>query len=114
MGAPSEGTSKHVPMRRCVVCRASRPQGELERFYQLEGVWRHDPKRRAGGRGSWVCVDNPACHKTKALRRAFRAQAEAISGMLQTLAEAQTPHPANTKPLPAEPRTQTHQGGTNA
>ena len=78
-------------MRRCVVCRASRPQGELERFYQLEGVWRHDPKRRAGGRGSWVCADNRACHKTKVLRRVFRAQAEVVSGILETFPEARPP-----------------------
>ncbi len=66
-----------------MVCRTSRPQRELERFYQAEGVWQHDPKRRAGGRGAWVCADNEACHKTKALRRTFRAQAETVSDLLQ-------------------------------
>lgn len=79
MSAPA----KHVPMRRCVACRRSRPQGELLRFCRDEGgAWQLDAPRRAGGRGAWVCADSPACWTPKRLGRTFRAEAERVSALL--------------------------------
>lgn len=69
---------KHVPLRRCVVCRQQRPQAELIRFVRDEaGQWQLDAGRKAGGRGAWLCHDE-GCHKPKKLARFFRAQAERI------------------------------------
>lgn len=85
----SPSKPKHVPLRRCVVCRAQRPQAELLRFYRdEEGIWRLDPKRRAGGRGAWVCADNPECHTQKRLGRTFRAQSREVSETIRKFRES--------------------------
>lgn len=75
--------TKHVPLRRCVVCRQSRPQPELLRFYRdAAGAWQFDRERRAGGRGAWLCADKAACRQRKPLGRFFRAQAENVAQQL--------------------------------
>lgn len=76
------GKTRHVPLRRCVACRRSRPQAELIRFVLREDGWQLDLSRRAAGRGAWVCADSPDCHSRKALGRFFRGQSEAIAGLL--------------------------------
>lgn len=74
---------KHIPLRRCVVCRSQRPQAELLRFSKdSEGQWQFDESKKSGGRGAWVCTDKPACHQQKKLGRFFRAQADTISKQL--------------------------------
>ncbi len=78
-------SAKHVPLRRCVVCRETRPQAELLRFYQQEGRWRLDAKGKAGGRGSWLCRDKPECSQVKNLRRYFRNEAVTVGLQLQAL-----------------------------
>jgi uncharacterized protein len=71
---------RHVPLRRCVVCRRARPQAELLRFYRgADGRWRADETRRAGGRGAWLCADEPACQHVKALRRFFKNDATDVA-----------------------------------
>jgi predicted RNA-binding protein YlxR (DUF448 family) len=78
----SAARARHVPLRRCAVCRHSLPQSELIRFARDEsGSWRIDRERRAGGRGMWVCRQE-RCHQQKALGRAFRAQAADVAGQL--------------------------------
>lgn len=76
--------ARHVPMRRCVACRASRPQHELLRLCRGEdGTWRADPDRRAGGRGAWVCKDREQCQLVKPLKRFFRGEAERVSELIR-------------------------------
>lgn len=76
---------RHQPLRRCVVCRRSRPQSELLRWYRdPEGAWRLDLDRRAGGRGAWLCREE-SCWQQKALARFFRAQAPQVRGQLEAL-----------------------------
>jgi hypothetical protein len=85
------GKAKAIPLRRCVVCRSSRPQAELFRFYQdAAGHWQLDLTRRGGGRGSWLCRDSH-CHQAKALKRYFRQDAEAIARLLSTQQGAKVP-----------------------
>lgn len=100
----------HVPLRRCVGCRRSRPQAELLRFAQDEaGVWRLDAARRAGGRGSWVCRDTPACWTPKRLGRTFRGQTEHVCTLLRELYE-RTPHESgHDEPGPSHPKTNHHE-----
>ena len=79
---------RHVPMRRCLVCRAQRPQAELLRLYLDEdGLWQLDSSGKAGKRGAWVCLPEhePACvnASTKQLSRYFRGQAERVQACLQ-------------------------------
>lgn len=75
---------KHVPLRRCVVCRRSRPQAELLRFCRDEpGHWQLDEARKLGGRGAWLCADSPACQHVKSLRRFFRNEAVSVGAQLQ-------------------------------
>jgi len=66
-------------MRRCVLCRTSKPQADLLRFVRGEGEYVHDARRRLGGRGTWVCAacaaDVVASGNDKRLRSAFRGQA---------------------------------------
>lgn len=71
--------NKHIPLRRCVVCRQQRPQAQLLRFAKdAQGNWRYDRQRRAGGRGAWLCADTPEHYQLKALKRFFRGQGEAV------------------------------------
>lgn len=82
------GKARHIPLRRCVVCRRQRPQAELLRFCRdPEGHWRSDPQGEAGGRGAWLCRDTPACQHVKNLRRFFRSEAVSVAAQLnaQTL-----------------------------
>lgn len=80
--------SRHVPLRRCVVCRSSRPQAELIRCYRDEtGRYQLDPTGKAGGRGAWLCRYQQDCHDPKKLRRFFRADAETIWQQLITLTD---------------------------
>lgn len=79
------GRTRHVPMRRCAVCRGPLPRAELIRFARDEaGNWRLDRQKRAGGRGTWVCRQ-ARCHERKALGRAFRAQAPEVAAQLTAL-----------------------------
>lgn len=81
--------AKHIPLRRCVVCRNSRPQAELIRFFKDEsGRWQLDKTRKSGGRGAWLCKETPNCHKLKALGRFFRADAVSVAQELNDLTQA--------------------------
>lgn len=89
--------AKHVPLRRCVVCRRSRPQRELIRFYRDQaGAWHLDETGRAGGRGAWLCRDEAACHTPKSLKRFFRGAAapleRAVAAYLSRQEAAQDPN----------------------
>ena len=44
-------------------------------------VWQFDLKRKAGGRGAWLCRDNANCHKPRALRRFFKQDAERVAAI---------------------------------
>jgi uncharacterized protein len=79
--------SKHIPLRRCVVCREALPQKELLRLAQKDGAWQFDLKRRAGGRGAWICLKSQ-CHETKQLKRFFRNDAERIAQELGVIKSA--------------------------
>lgn len=74
---------KHVPLRRCVVCRTSRPKGELLRLRRADdGSFRLDAGRGATGRGTYVCQACAADPQEKRLRQAFRSQAAQVSALL--------------------------------
>lgn len=83
MPKPPSLKSRHIPLRRCVVCRESKPQAELMRFYLTEGAWQLDPGRKAGGRGAWLCLTE-SCHLEKSLKRFFRQDAEQIKEQIST------------------------------
>lgn len=71
---------RRVPLRRCVVCRDSRPQNKLLRLYRDKaGAWQFDLKRKAGGRGAWLCQDRASCHRVKALKRFFKQDAGRVA-----------------------------------
>lgn len=82
---------KHIPLRRCVVCRESKPQADLIRFVQNESRWQLDKtyashKRKSNGRGAWVCKAE-ACQQKNALKRFFRQDAERIASELSAQLE---------------------------
>ncbi len=84
--------SKHIPLRRCVVCRKALPQKELLRLTQQDTVgkdkaWQFDLKRRAGGRGAWLCLKSK-CHEVKQLKRFFRNDAERVAQELVIIQSA--------------------------
>ncbi len=83
---------RHVPLRRCVVCRSSQPQAQMLRLTQGDdGAYAYDARRRLGGRGTWVCHECAAQTVTdedaKRLSRAFRGQAEQVLGLLREAAK---------------------------
>ena len=75
-------------MRRCVLCRTSKPQAELLRFVKGTDAYLFDERRRLGGRGTWVCrpcaSDTVASGNDKRLRSAFRGQALNMRELLDT------------------------------
>ncbi len=74
---------KHVPLRRCVVCRASSPKATLLRLVRdADGSFKLDPGSVAGGRGAYVCRTCAAEPNEKRLRQAFRSQAAQVSALL--------------------------------
>ena len=96
--------TRHVPLRRCVACRESRPKRELIRLVRAVGPgdagWALDLRQRAGGRGTSLC---PACAlaavrrdaarredagRLKGFRRAFRQDADAVASLLADLEPA--------------------------
>ncbi len=113
---------KHIPLRRCVVCRDSKPQADLLRFVKGgEDQWQFDSsyalhKRKSNGRGAWVCKDS-SCHKEKVLKRVFREDAEPVFKALAEQRE-QTPNqssgvaPSHTKSSATRSRV-TDNGGMN-
>ncbi|HKI56405.1 MAG TPA: YlxR family protein [Trueperaceae bacterium] len=93
--------SRHVPLRRCVLCRASLPKAELIRLVRgADGGFELDPAGRAGGRGTWVCRSCAEEPTEKRLRQAFRGQAERVR---ELLAHARSGRPrAGAEGAPAE------------
>ena len=51
---PVTPEARHVPLRTCVGCKTSVPQGGLVRVVLVGGRVVADPDRRAPGRGAWV------------------------------------------------------------
>jgi uncharacterized protein len=79
--------TKHIPLRQCVVCREAGTQKELLRLSQKEGQWQFDLRRKAGGRGAWLCL-KPQCHEVKSLKRFFRQDAERIAREVSVIKHA--------------------------
>ncbi len=117
MVATQNGTAKrarHVPLRRCVVCRESRPQAELLRLtVDGSGAYVYDPRRRLGGRGTWVChgcaAEAVQNDDAKKLSRAFRGQAAQVQGLLREAARLPQ-EPARGRPAAVTAR---RDGGTD-
>jgi len=69
--------NKKVPMRRCVGCMESKPQGELTRIAYFDGELTIDLTGRAKGRGVYLCQDVQCIEKAekrRALQRSFRTE----------------------------------------
>jgi uncharacterized protein len=88
---------RHVPIRRCVVCRAAGPKRELIRLVRGADGWALDLRQRAGGRGASLC---PACGlaavrrddraRLKGLRRFFQQETDAVTALLAEIEPALT------------------------
>ncbi len=78
---------KHIPLRRCVICRESLPQKSLLRLVQNEGSWQFDLRRKAFGRGAWLCLQNQ-CHELKVLKRFFKQDAQRIASEIGVIKHA--------------------------
>lgn len=76
---------RHVPLRRCVVCRTSLPKEGLVRFVRDEqNAWTLDADRRSGGRGTWICLDCAHEEDPKRIARGFRGRADDVVTQLRT------------------------------
>ncbi len=75
-------TVRHLPQRRCVLCRSGLPQAELIRLVRTPDVVRLDLARELGGRGTWVCHVCAADPNEKRLRQVFRNQAPQVRALL--------------------------------
>ena len=84
--------SRHVPLRRCVVCRTSLTKADLVRLVADESGWRLDPTGRAGGRGTWVCHTCIATSDDRVTRRAFarafRQRTDEVVALLEPCRES--------------------------
>lgn len=102
-------TGKHVPLRRCVLCRASLPKAELVRLVRdVDGRFALDPTGRSGGRGTWVCRHCAGDPADKRLKQAFRGQAADVRTLLAAIAEAPASAMAG-----GTPRARHRDGGMN-
>ncbi len=90
----AEARTRHVPLRRCAVCRKVAPQSQLLRLVRQDDGYRLDPGRRLGGRGTWICADCAAEPNEKRLRQAFKGHAQQVRGLLAAL----PPHTPRTAP----------------
>jgi uncharacterized protein len=103
-------SARHVPMRRCVVCRTERPKRELIRLVRGPTGWALDLRQRAGGRGTSLC---PACGlaavrrddaaRLKSVRRAFKQETDAVTALLSPIESALAAANADTAPRAAAP-----------
>lgn len=83
---------RHVPMRRCVVCRTSHPKERLVRFVKGDdGEWRLDAQGRAAGRGTWICTDCAHGADAKRIARGFRGRPDAVIDQLRSHFEEARP-----------------------
>lgn len=48
---------RHVPLRRCRVCRVPLPKGQLDRWTVTDGRLVADASQRASGRGYYSCSE---------------------------------------------------------
>jgi uncharacterized protein len=79
-----DASGKRIPVRSCVVCRQRLPQAQLLRLTRDDqNLVQLDPKRRAPGKGVYVCA-NPGCRTEKALMRLSRTDAARLSSELET------------------------------
>ena len=60
--------TKHTPMRRCVVCRQSRPKGELLRWVRSSDGIAFDSSGKSAGRGAYICP-TASCLRTALTRK---------------------------------------------
>jgi predicted RNA-binding protein YlxR (DUF448 family) len=101
-------------MRRCVVCRASKPQAEQFRLVREGDAVSLDLTRRLGGRGTWVCRACAATVDEKRLRQAFKGQAPQVAQLLShALAAKPRTGGGSTAPAATEAATQQSHGGLN-
>ena len=80
MGAPQ---AKHVPLRTCIGCRATKPKAALVRIVRAaDGQARIDETGNAGGRGAYCCPDAACAERALqagALNRALRTNVNAAA-----------------------------------
>lgn len=78
---------RHVPMRRCVRCRASAPRATLLRVARDGGGrWQLDETTTMGGRGAWLCKACADVAEERDLKRAFHASATSVVHALRARA----------------------------
>lgn len=81
---------KHIPMRRCIVCRESKPKKELIRIIDKNTSIHIDKSGNMKGRGAYICKSRN-CFETiqnkGVLKRALRRNIdeEALSGFFKEL-----------------------------
>lgn len=102
--------TRHVPMRRCVLCRASKPQAEQFRLVREGDAVSLDLARKLGGRGTWVCRSCAAASNEKRLRHAFRGQAQQVAQLLSQALAARPQAEGASTPTAATPSSH---GGMN-
>jgi predicted RNA-binding protein YlxR (DUF448 family) len=61
--------AKHLPMRRCIVCRASRPKPMLIRWVRTASGIALDNSGKAAGRGAYICRAEPCLRAALTGRR---------------------------------------------
>lgn len=70
-------TAKHIPLRKCVVCKAEGQKDAFLRVVRYRGEFSVDNTGKAEGRGAYICR-NADCvkrlRKSRRLEKAFRAQ----------------------------------------
>lgn len=71
---------KHVPTRKCIHCKASKPKEQLWRIVKYNDEIFVDKTYKAEGRGAYICRDAEclkAAIKARRLEKAFRTKVPA-------------------------------------
>ena len=81
--------SKHIPVRKCIVCGEKFPKKDLVKVVMKNDEFALDVNQKSEGRGAYIC-NNPDCHdkflKKRCLDRAFKRHVD-ISVYEQILEE---------------------------
>lgn len=86
----TKGTTKKIPMRRCIGCMESIPKKELIRFVAKEAQAEIDPSGKANGRGVYLCRKEECFDKAMKKRALSRGlDIDAIDGEKQEVLKAE-------------------------
>ena len=80
-------TAKHIPLRKCVACRESKPKAQMLRVVSSGGDFFVDTGGKADGRGAYVCRCRECVEEAKKKHRFEKSFRSRIPAEIYTVLE---------------------------